>query len=162
MNSRISIRLYLPSDLESTIEIFLRAICEVSSRDYSPGQIEAWAKVEDRDKWGARRLSRPTWIAEIDGKAAGFADLTADGCLDMMFVHPEFQRRGVASRLLARAQDEAGKLGIDEIHTEASLTARPFFEARGFQVAARQAVEKRGQVLGNFLMKKHLGGQSGD
>ncbi|EJB02469.1 putative acetyltransferase [Rhizobium leguminosarum bv. trifolii WSM597] len=154
MDSRILIRPYAPSDSDATIDIFLRAIREVSSKDYSPAQIEAWAKVEDRGQWAERRRSRPAWIAEIDGEPVGFSDLTAEGCLDMMFVHPEFQGLGVASRLLKRVEEEARVLGFRRIYTEASRTARPFFERKGFRVITGQTVEKRGQSLENFLMEK--------
>ncbi|MBY5766076.1 hypothetical protein HFO06_23700 [Rhizobium leguminosarum] len=37
---------------------------------------------------------------------------------------------------------------------EASQTARPFFERKGFRVITKQIVEKRGQTLENFLMEK--------
>nr|WP_246620873.1 hypothetical protein [Rhizobium laguerreae] len=37
---------------------------------------------------------------------------------------------------------------------EASQTARPFFERKGFRVITKQIVEKRGQGLENFLMEK--------
>ncbi|ACI55227.1 GCN5-related N-acetyltransferase [Rhizobium leguminosarum bv. trifolii WSM2304] len=154
MDDPILIRPYAPSDVDATIDIFLRAIREVSSKDYSPAQIDAWAKVEDRGRWAERRRSRPAWIAEIDGEPVGFSDLTADGCLDMMFVHPEFQGLGVASRLLKRVEEEARVLGFRRIYTEASRTARPFFERKGFRVITRQTVEKRGQSLENFLMEK--------
>ena len=154
MNERMLIRPYAPDDVDATIEIFLRSIREVSSKDYSSAEIEAWAKVEDRSLWAERRMSRPAWIAEIDGKPVGFSDLTGDGCLDMMFVHPEFQGVGVATRLLRRVEEEALRLGCGRIYTEASRTARPFFERQGFRMVARQIVEKRGQSLENFLMEK--------
>lgn len=153
MNS-ILIRPYAHGDSDVTIEIFLRAIREVSSKDYSPAQINAWAQVEDRAKWAERRISRAAWIAEIDQRPVGFSDLTADGCLDMMFVHPEFQGLGVAGRLLARVEEEAEALGIERIYTHASLTARPFFEHKGFRVVTRQTVERRGERLDNFVMEK--------
>ncbi|MBY3260795.1 GNAT family N-acetyltransferase [Rhizobium laguerreae] len=154
MDDRILIRPYAPSDVDTTIEIFLRAIREVSSKDYSPAEIEAWAKLEDRGLWAERRISRPAWIAEFDGAPVGFSDLTGDGCLDMMFVHPQFQGVGIASRLLSRVEDEALKLGFSRIYTEASRTARPFFQRKGFRVITKQIVEKRGQGLENFLMEK--------
>lgn len=154
MDDRILIRPYTAGDADATIEIFLRSIREVSSKDYLPAQIEAWAKVEDRSLWAERRISRPAWIAEVDGKPAGFSDLTDDGCLDMMFVHPEFQGIGVATRLLRTVEEEALTLGFRRIYTEASRTARPFFEGKGFRVLAGQIVEKRGQGLENFLMEK--------
>ncbi|RXT24443.1 GNAT family N-acetyltransferase [Rhizobium leguminosarum] len=154
MDDRILIRPYAPGDVDATIEIFLRAIREVASKDYSPAEIQAWAKVEDRGLWAERRISRPAWIAEFDEEPVGFSDLTGDGCLDMMFVHPEFQGLGIASRLLSRVEDEAPKLGFSRIYTEASRTARPFFERKGFRVITKQIVEKRGQGLENFLMEK--------
>ncbi|RUM25560.1 GNAT family N-acetyltransferase [Rhizobium vallis] len=157
MNERILIRPYGPGDADATIEIFLCAIRQVSSKDYLPAQIEAWAQVEDRGLWAERRISRPAWIAEIDGKPVGFSDLTSDGCLDMMFVHPEFQGLGIASRLLSRVEEEAQKLGFRRIYAEASRTARPFFERKGFRVITKQIVEKRGQSLENFLMEKLYG-----
>ncbi|GLQ55718.1 GNAT family N-acetyltransferase [Devosia nitrariae] len=150
----IVVRSYTIKDVDVTIEIFLRAIREVCSRDYTPAQVDAWAKVEDGAVWAARRASRPTWIAHIGAQAVGFADLTSDGLLDMMFVHPEFQGLGIASRLLESVENEAQRQGFARVHTEASKTARPFFERRGFHVLKAQTVEKRGQRLENFLMEK--------
>jgi putative acetyltransferase len=156
MQPDISIRPYLPGDADATIDIFLRAIREVSAKDYSPAQINAWARVDDRQGWAERRASRPAWIAEAAGRAIGFTDLVPDGYLDMMFVHPEWQGLGVASRLLHRVEQAARALGLDRIHTEASITARPFFLRRGFRLIRNQVVEKRGERLDNFLMEKPL------
>jgi len=151
---RVTIRPYNSDDLHATVDIFLRAIKEVSSRDYSPEQIAAWAKVDDLNAWGAARFSRPTWIAVVDDQPVGFTDLTDSGLLDMMFVHPKFQGVGIASRLLARVESEAHAQGIKRIHTEASKTARPFFEKKGFVLVRAQRVEKRGQILENFLLEE--------
>ena len=150
---RVSIRPYLASDGEATLEIFLRAIREVAAKDYSTAQINAWARIDDRAGWADRRGSRPTWIAEITGRPVGFGDLVPDGYLDMMFVHPEFQGLGIATLLLNRVMQEAEALGLNRLYTEASITARPFFGRRGFLVVKIQQVEKRGEILSNFLMK---------
>lgn len=155
MNDVILIRPYALEDSDATIDVFLRAIREVSSKDYSSAKIKAWAEVGDREGWADRGTSRPTWVAEIDGKVIGFSDLTAEGCLDMMFVHPEFQGMDIASCLLKQVEDEARKQGFCRIYTEASSTSRRFFEHKGFRVVTKQTVEKRGQALVNFLMEKH-------
>lgn len=152
----LTLRPYVTTDCDATAEIFLRAIREVASRDYTPEQIDAWAKVEDRQAWDERRSSRPTWIAEIENLPIGFADLEADGHLDMMFVHPDYQGIGAAGLLLQRIEAAAREQGLKRIFTEASLTARPFFERHGFTVLAQQSVEKRGQSLTNFRMEKRL------
>ena len=154
--TRISIRPYLPSDADATLDIFLRAIREVAVKDYSAAQINAWAQVDDRAGWAIRRGSRPAWIAELASKPIGFADLVPDGYLDMMFVHPEHQGLGVASLLLGQIEEKAREFGLDRVWTEASITARPFFERRGFSVLKSQKVEKRGEILANFLMEKSI------
>jgi putative acetyltransferase len=73
-----------------------------------------------------------------------------------MFVHPDFQGLGAAGLLLSAVEESARSQGLGRIFTEASLTARPFFERRGFTVILRQSVEKRGQRLTNFRMEKYL------
>jgi putative acetyltransferase len=150
-----TIRAYQPTDLDAVIAIFLGAIREIASRDYASAQIDAWAQV-DRESWALRRLSRPTWVAIIDQLPVGFADLEPNGHLDMMFVHPAHQRAGIASALLNAIEIAARAQGLSEIFTEASITARPFFERRGFSIVTAQLVEKRGRHLRNYRMEKFL------
>jgi len=154
----IRVRPYVAGDLDAVIAIFQRAVREVACRDYDPAQIEAWSHVE-RDEWAPWRLSRPAWVAEVAGEPVGFSDLEPDGHLDMMFVHPAHQGQGVATALLERIEAEARTLGLFRLHLEASITARPFFERRGFRLLAPQTVELRDQCLVNFLMEKPLSGQ---
>ena len=154
-NPALTIRPYQPTDLDAVITIFLRAVRETAGRDYNQAQIDAWAQV-DRDKCAMRRLSRPTWIAFIGQSPAGFTDLEPDGHLDMMFVHPVHQGVGVATALLERIEATAQGQSLSRLFTEASITARPFFKRRGFQVVTPQVVEIRGQKLVNFRMEKSL------
>jgi putative acetyltransferase len=149
------VRRFVPADLDAVIDVFRQSVRRVAIRDYSEAQVKAWAPDEiDRGAWAERRGSRPTWVAEIDGRIAGFTDLEPDGHIDMMFVHPDYQGRGVAGRLLDAVEAEAASLGLERMFTEASLTARPFFARRGFQVIEQQTVTKRGVDFTNFRMEK--------
>jgi putative acetyltransferase len=154
-NAAIVIRPYRAEDLDAVIEIFLRAIREVAIRDYSQAEVDAWAQA-DRASWSERRLSRPAWVAWIGPHPVGFSDLVPNGYLDMMFVHPHWQRRGVAAALLRTVESAARADSLGRIFTDASLTARPFFAHFGFRVVAAQEVEIRGQTLRNFRMEKLL------
>lgn len=42
-----------------------------------------------------------------------------------------------------------------KIVTHASVTARPFFEKRGYQVIKEQRVERQGILLNNYIMEKY-------
>lgn len=155
-SNEISIRPYEANDLDAVIEIFIRAIRETASADYTPSQVSAWAQV-DKDAWSKRRSSRPTWIAEFAGIAAGFTDLESDGHLDMMYVHPMFGGRGVARTLLQKAQQHAETSGLTRIFCEVSLTARPLFERSGFHVVEPERAFRNGQWFDRFRMEKRLG-----
>ncbi|WP_188410629.1 GNAT family N-acetyltransferase [Agaricicola taiwanensis] len=150
------IRLYRPDDLDGLIAVFLAAIRQTASKDYMPAQIDAWAR-PDRAIWAERRASRPTWVAEIGGRPAGFTDLEPDGHIDMLYVHPEFQRQGVAAHLLDRVESSARLQGLQSIYSEVSLTARPAFEKAGFAVVAPERVLRNGQWFDRFRVEKRLG-----
>jgi putative acetyltransferase len=151
----VEIRPYRPSDLDAVIELFLRSVREVAARDYDRRQIDAWAQA-DRDEWSVKRMSRPTWVATTGVSLAGFADLETDGHIDMMFVHPAHQGADIANMLLTQVEANAREQNIAQLHTDASITARPFFEKRGFHVIAARVVHVRGEAFENFRMEKTL------
>jgi putative acetyltransferase len=152
---KVLIRQYRRDDLNAVIEVFLRSIRETASANYSPEQVSAWAQV-DQNSWSERRMSRPTWVAEIEGRIAGFTDLESNGHLDMMYVHREMSGRGAARTLYEAAEQHAYEQGLLRIYSEVSLTARPFFEHVGFDVVAPERVFRNGQWFDRFKMEKHL------
>jgi putative acetyltransferase len=149
------VRAYRPEDRDAVINVTVRAIRESAIRDYSPSQIDAWAGGDRIHNWSALD-DRLIWVGVIDEFIIGFADLKPSGHLDRMYVHPEYEGRGIASALLNRLEEAARCQGISRLFTEASITAKPFFERRGFEVLTAQVVEFRGEQFTNFQMEKHL------
>jgi putative acetyltransferase len=148
------VRVYEPGDAEATWEAYFRAIRGTASKDYSPEQIAAWAPEQvDLVEWNERRLAAHTFVATIERRVVGFSDVKDDGLLDMLFVHPDAGGRGVARALVDAVIGKARALGLTEIHTHASRTARPAFERFGFEVE-RPNPENwiRGQNLPNYDM----------
>lgn len=45
-------------------------------------------------------------------------------------------------------------VGFGNIETHSSITARSFFESRGYKVVKEQQEERAGVVLTNFIMEK--------
>ena len=153
----ISIRPYVVTDASGLTSLFRSSVREIASRDYTGPQILAWAPdaIEDR-QFGKRCESKSTWVSEVQGRIAGFSDLEPDGHVDMLYVHPDFQRRGIARALLKHIEETARTSGLRRLYTEASITARPVFEAAGFRVIAPQTVTVRGEAMINYRMEKHL------
>ena len=45
-------------------------------------------------------------------------------------------------------------MGLPRLSTEASITARPFFQSHGFQILAEQVVTCRGSAFVNYRMER--------
>jgi putative acetyltransferase len=95
-------------------------------------------------------------VAEDGGHLVGFAELSPEGTIDMVYVHKDHQGRGIATALLAELESSARKTGVSRLTTTASRVAKPFFLRRGFNQLAAQTVERRGMRIENFRMEKSL------
>lgn len=153
----ISIRPYRAADTPDLVALIRASIRSVPEHDYSGWQGQAWASaISDEARFAARCASRSTWVAETEGCIAGFSDLESDGHIDMLYVRPDFQRRGVARVLLAQVEKAARETDLHRLYTEASVTARAVFEARGFRVISPQTVTVGGESMINYRMEKRL------
>lgn len=143
----MELRPYRSGDLPVILSLFRDTVHTVCARDYTPEQLDAWAPEElDEAAWDASLLAHTTLVAEEGGVVIGFADLAENGYLDRLYVHRDWQGRGVASALCGALPGARA--------THASITARPFFERRGWRVLRAQQVERRGVLLTNFIMEK--------
>ena len=153
------IRAYDAGDASGIVRLFYETVRSVNRADYSDEQVEAWAPgVPDPEEWHARMSGRLTLVAEEGGEVVGFAELEEDGHLDMLYLRTDAVRRGVGPQLYRAAEQEALGEGLGRIFTEASITARPFFEREGFRVKREQTVVARGVSMANFVMEKDLPG----
>lgn len=129
----MELRAYAVDDAEATLGVFLRAVRETARAHYSPDQVEAWAADHgDLSSWSAARAAAHTYVAVVGDRVVGFTDVDDSGHIDMLFVDPDFGRRGIASALLAHVIALGRAHGLPVLTTYASLTSRPVFERLGF------------------------------
>ena len=151
------VRDYTADDAAPICRLFFETVRTVNLGDYSPEQVRAWApEPPDPVAWHERMSGRHTLVAEEDGGVVGFAELEVDGHLDMFYVGRDAVGRGVGMRLYLAVEGRALGLGIRGIFTEASITARPFFEGRGFRVIRQNDLVVRGVGMTNYAMEKRL------
>jgi putative acetyltransferase len=155
----VTLRPYRPDDAPALLTLFRDTIHRVNSRDYSPAQIAAWASDDiETVVWFGRFNGRYVPVAEEAGRPVGFAELEPNGHIDRVYVSADHQRRGIGRMLLDALIAEARRAGLARLFTEASITARPFFETHGFVVLAPQVVMCRGAEFINYRMERVLDG----
>ena len=95
-------------------------------------------------------LSHSAYVAVEGDTIIGFGDIDKTGYLDRLYVHADYQKKGAATAICSRLEQAVS----GKITTHASITARPFFEKRGYRVVREQQVERKGVFLTNFVMEK--------
>ncbi len=154
------IRPFKENDLIEMIDLFYDTVHSINRRDYTNIQVNAWANKPELNRrhasWGEEFERNFTYVAILDKQIVGFCDLTPSGRLDRLYVHKDYQRKGIASELLEEVQQTARLHNKEQLHTEASTTAVPFFREQGFSLVKSQLVQKNGIQLKNLLMAKEL------
>lgn len=153
----IEIRLAEPSDGPQIGQLIYDTVHTVNLKDYSQEQVKTWAP--DPVIFSTYDPSY-AYVAELNHEILGFANLTSTGYLNRLYVHKDFQGKGIARRLLQAVEAKAHELGLSEITTESSITAKPFFLAQGFVVQQQQVKVLRGVSFINFKMYKKLSDSS--
>lgn len=138
--------------------LFLETVHAVNSRDYSPSQISAWAPGDEASQRAisAKLAGERTVGVRECGILIGFGSLNDAGDVDMLYVHKDRQRQGVARRVLRELEAVAAAGGASLIGADASLIAQPFFARMGYSTVREQTVVRRGVELRNFRMAKQL------
>lgn len=147
----MELRRYHPSDCKEVTELFYNTVHIINARDYTNEQLDAWATERvDLEKWNESLQKNCSLVAIDNGIIVGFGDIDKDGYLNRLFVHAEHQSKGIATAICNQLE----KVARGNVTTCSSITAKPFFEKRGYKVIKKQTVERQGIILINFYMKK--------
>jgi len=153
----MDIRRFRSGDETALFHVFYSAIHGIASRDYTRDQIEAWAPADlDPNLWASHLSNLRPFVAEVHGEIVGYADIQPNGYIDHFFVAGTHPRQGIGSSLMNRIHEEARALGVEELTSDVSKTAEPFFALHGFHVVERGFPIRRGVMLENALMRKNL------
>lgn len=148
-NQRVEVRRYRPSDCQELAELFYNTVHTVNAKDYSEEQLNAWATGQvDMEQWNSSLREHYSLVAVLYHRIVGFGDIDETGYLDRLYVHKDYQRQGIAAVLC----DQLEQAVSGKITTHASVTAKGFFEKRGYRVVKMQKVERQGVLLTNFVM----------
>ena len=148
----MEIRRYERKDLEMITVIFRNTVHKVNIKDYTQEQVDAWAPdFIDKEKWNKTLSEHYTFVAVKNDAIIGFGDIDDSGYLDRLYVHHDYLRQGVATLICNKLES---MIDVDlAIITHASLTAKPFFEKRGYRIVKEQLVERNGVFLKNYIME---------
>lgn len=126
----INIRLSTPEDLEAVIEVQTQSLLSLSSH-YSSRQVDSLiiSQTLARSIYKERVL-----VAEYQDKIVGCGCLFASHNITGLFVHPDFIRQGIGTKLLEAMTEFSIQNNQRHIGVLSALSAVEFYQKRGFHI----------------------------
>ena len=115
---------------------------------YDEEWVRGWASRGDFSP--AALVSRPFVVADLGGRAIGFATLipTGDVCvLDDLWIEPDWIGCGIGSRLFRAAVEQARQLGATRLEWEAEPNAVGFYRRMGGCYLRESAPTELGRTI---------------
>jgi putative acetyltransferase len=122
---------------------------------FSRLQKEVWLKYSSVEKVRQKILSRPTFCAFFEGQIIGTIAIDGEELFGL-FVHPEFQRLGIGTRLLSFAEKYARALGLESLHLNATQNAKDFYKKNAYSEIGPVSVTVDHVEFSEIRMKKRL------
>ncbi|WP_193367870.1 GNAT family N-acetyltransferase [Pelagibius marinus] len=158
--AKLTLRRATPADIPAIDAMHFLSVHGLGSADYSPAELEAFIThgtydqsmvyggtyylIEDRGQvvasggWAQHLPVSEAAGAGIDEQTSILSATSAK--IRSVFVHPKYARRGLGSRLVHHAEEEAQAAGFRLLELWASLTGVPLYRRLGYQQIRRLSI----------------------
>ena len=99
----------------------------------------------------AIRQIETLWAVDCDDVRIGFVGIQS-GKIEMLFLHPDYFRKGIGRALIQKAVSEAGAEYVDV--NEQNPAAVKFYEKMGFRTFRRDSTDDQGNPFPILRMKR--------
>lgn len=151
------IRVATQLDLPELAKLYSESVQAIAPGHYSSEQVKVWAAFSaDPDFFCQFILEPTTFVAEAANTILGFAGIKDDGHITAVYVHRNYLRQGIGSRLLKAVLEYAQSQKINLLYSEASEFSKPLFEKLGFEAYATEQVVRNNVLFQRYLVRKYL------
>ncbi len=143
------IRKYTDADCDGVIEAWYAA--SLVATPFLSDEFMSDERGNIRTKW---LPMAETWVSEVDGTVAGFIALIGNE-VGAIFVHPDYQGRGIGRELMDHAASLRDELVLDVF--EENAIGRRFYDRYGFQIESKHMHDDTGfmQLRLSFAANKN-------
>lgn len=150
------VREFKVSDAAEAARMHRNTIRFVNSKNYPQKQIEVWACRTSAKRFRDSINMFFRFVAVEKGKIVGYADFKKDGELAGLYVHKNYQGRGVGFLLLKKIEKSARKKYIKKLFCYSTITAKDFYKKHGYRIIKKTKFPIKNQKLTVYKMSKLL------
>jgi N-acetylglutamate synthase-like GNAT family acetyltransferase len=129
--NEIKIRRFRESDAMGVSKLIHRCWEEMDLGDYDQKGIRLQIESTEPEKLVELSKNITFFVAEHENNVAGFGGHDQE-LVRLLFVTPEYQRKGIGSSLLEMILNHAREKGIKKLECNSTIYAVPFYAKNGF------------------------------
>jgi putative acetyltransferase len=150
------IRLAQDKDFASIARLHRETIRHVNSKDYPEDIILVWSGRTKASRYRNSASKVKRWVAVENEKVIGFCDHNFKCELDGLYIHKDFQGKGIGKKLLKKAEDSMKKIGCKIIKIISTITAKTFYQKNGYKVIKKSSHQIEDKKADVFIMSKTI------
>jgi len=153
----MKIRLARNGDYAAIARLHRATIKHVNSRDYPEDVISVWSGRSNANRF-RNSASKVKICGALDGeKIIGFCDHELDRCeIGGLYVHKDFQGKGIGKKLMKKAEDSMKKTGGKKIRIMSTISAKSFYLKMGYKVIRKSFHRINDKRVEVYIMEKIL------
>jgi putative acetyltransferase len=143
-------------DISGMTNVFASAV-ENTSEFYTVNQRAVWVSQSLRPAFWEELIRTHHILVCFEMNAlVGLIAFSSRGEVSMLYILPQFQRRGIASRLIAIISEYAHEEGYAHVKVDASLYLRPLLLKLGFELVEEYTKTIKDVEFPNAILVKEL------
>jgi putative acetyltransferase len=144
-------------DYKEIAELHQETIRSINSKDHSSDLIGAWSAYNTEAFFRSSDGASKRLVAIKDGKVIGFSDYSSEDCeIRGLYSHKDYTGQGIGSKLLEVSEEALKQSGCKNIILESTITARQFYENRGYKIVGKVFHVLGKEELPAFAMLKSI------
>lgn len=143
-------------DVFQMSRVLIRSITHLCAADHGndPRLISLWTANKDPQSIrGWVQSGSKLWVAELSGQIEAVGGVRMGAEISLLYVDPDYIRRGIGHALLAQLEQELENQGCVQASLEATHTARAFYLRFGW---AQTGAPEEWHGMTQFPMRKSL------
>jgi len=123
------------SDLPLMQRLFYQTVTIYGSKIFTKSEVKIFSRLAlDKNHWKQKFVNDFIYNAKLNGEVIGSFTLSKNGEIEYVFVHQNYQGRGIAKKLYETLERVAKEAGIDILTTSINSNTKDFFRKNGFKI----------------------------
>ncbi|WP_405205419.1 GNAT family N-acetyltransferase [Aquimarina sp. LLG6339-5] len=129
------------SDLPLMQRLFYQTVTIYGSKIFTKEEVKIFSRLAlDKNHWKTKFVDDYVYNAKLNGEVIGSFSLSKNGEIEYIFVHQNYQGRGIAKKLYQTLEEVAREANMVTLSTQINSNTKDFFRKNDFDII--QNIEK--------------------